>query len=290
MTPAKTIRILLALDGSAHASRAAQYVAQRAVRLTDTEVTVIHVIPGPPPPHAVSLGANETVTDIRLQLQAAGVPSALNVVQGTPATRIAEIAQKDGYDEIVIGSRGAGAIEGLALGSVAYKVIHLATCPVTVIPNPFGATELETEDDGATHRILLAVDGSRHATRAVDYVCGLRQTKVPVEVRLLNVQRSIASAQISRHIPRQAIESYLRDEGEAVIRPAAQALERAGIAFVPQVLIGHVAEGIVREALEAGCTRIVMGTRGMGTLAGMALGSTAMNVLHQSEIPVTLVK
>jgi nucleotide-binding universal stress UspA family protein len=291
MKNGKRYKYLLALDGSVHAKRAAQYLALRGIRLTKSDVTVIHVLEGAPLPDTVPFDADPTVTSIRLQMQAAGLPTSLCVVPGTPVAQIiADKAHRDGYDEIVMGSRGAGAIEGLTLGSVAYKVIHLAKVPVTVVPNPGDATELETKYDGSTHRILLAVDRSRHAARAVEYVCKLREASVPLEVHLLNVQRPIASGQVTRYISRETIEEFLREEGGLAISPAAQALKQAAIPFLPQVRMGPVAEGIVQEAKKTGCTRIVMGTRGLGTLAGMALGSSAMKVLHLSELPVTLVK
>jgi len=37
---------------------------------------------------------------------------------------------------IVLGSRGLSTLGGLLLGSVAHKILHLATCPVLVVRNP----------------------------------------------------------------------------------------------------------------------------------------------------------
>ena len=56
------------------------------------------------------------------------------------------------------------------------------------------------------------------------------------------------------------------------------------------VVAGHAAEKIVQVAREHQCTRIVMGTRGLGSIAGLMLGSVAYKVVHLSPIPVTLVK
>jgi nucleotide-binding universal stress UspA family protein len=46
----------------------------------------------------------------------------------------------------------------------------------------------------------------------------------------------------------------------------------------------------VRSAAEHGCNLIVMGTRGMNTLANMLLGSVSARVIHLSPVPVLLVK
>ncbi|MGZ8475826.1 MAG: universal stress protein [Candidatus Limnocylindria bacterium] len=56
-----------------------------------------------------------------------------DVVEGSPAVTITRAAESHEADEIIVGSRGVGRVRAL-LGSVAHDVIHLAQCPVTVIP------------------------------------------------------------------------------------------------------------------------------------------------------------
>jgi nucleotide-binding universal stress UspA family protein len=55
------------------------------------------------------------------------------LIGGPPARSVADVAKTRGADEIVIGTRGFGRVRAL-LGSVAHELIHLADCPVTVIP------------------------------------------------------------------------------------------------------------------------------------------------------------
>jgi nucleotide-binding universal stress UspA family protein len=45
-----------------------------------------------------------------------------------PARRILEYAEKENAGVIVMGSRGPSDIEGLPLGGVSHKVIHMAQC------------------------------------------------------------------------------------------------------------------------------------------------------------------
>lgn len=68
-------------------------------------------------------------------LDAAGLPYEAHVVVGPIARTIAEFADEQGCDQIIMGTHGVGALNGLfqALGSVANKVIHLAPMPVTVV-------------------------------------------------------------------------------------------------------------------------------------------------------------
>jgi nucleotide-binding universal stress UspA family protein len=53
---------------------------------------------------------------------------------GGPAHVIADAATKVGADLIVTGSRGHTALAGIMLGSVAQRLLHLAHCPVLVVP------------------------------------------------------------------------------------------------------------------------------------------------------------
>ena len=182
------------------------------------------------------------------------------------------------------------ALDSLALGSVAYKVAHLSPMPVTIVPNPLDTTELTLTEPDRKHRILLAVDGSQASAKAVGYVCALQGAGTPFDVRLLNVQIPIASGNVRRLVSQTIIDAYFHDEGMQALDAARKALQSAGIPFMGEVLVGHPGETIVREALQRGCTRIVIGTRGHGALASLILGCTALQVLHRSELPVTLVK
>jgi nucleotide-binding universal stress UspA family protein len=55
------------------------------------------------------------------------------LLAGHPAQAIANVAAARGADEVIVGSRGFGRARAL-LGSASHELIHLARCPVTVIP------------------------------------------------------------------------------------------------------------------------------------------------------------
>ncbi len=52
---------------------------------------------------------------------------------GQPAPEIADYARKNGIDLIVIGTHGRAGLQHAVLGSVAERVVQLATCPVTTV-------------------------------------------------------------------------------------------------------------------------------------------------------------
>lgn len=110
------------------------------------------------------------------------------------------------------------------------------------------------------------------------------------EVYLLNVQAPVMSGHITRIVTKAMIENHRREEGEKALREARRVLERAGVPFHAYVMAGRIAETIVHQADKLRCGEIVMGTRGMGSLANLVLGSVATKVVHLAKVPVTLVK
>ncbi|HEX6154498.1 MAG TPA: universal stress protein, partial [Burkholderiales bacterium] len=74
------------------------------------------------------------------------------------------------------------------------------------------------------------------------------------------------------------------------LEAAKKKLDAAGVSYHPHVLVGSVAEAIVKHAKDKRCDLIYIGTRGMSELGKALVGSTATKVLHISDVPVLLVK
>jgi nucleotide-binding universal stress UspA family protein len=296
MAAASPYKFVLAVDGSVHANRAVEYLVRSAAGLRSCEVHLVYALALriarllTPQQKDLLLQAGADTAAARRMLDDAGIAYHFHSELGNPADRIVDLARSEKCDEVIVGSRGMSALDNIALGSVAYKVVHLSPVPVTVVPNPFESSKLEAPFGNGVHRILLPVDGSEPAAKAVEYVCALRDARTPVEVRLLNVQIPIVSGNVRRFVSQDTIDAYCRAEGADALDAAKKALRSAGMAFCEDIQVGHAGEIIVREALQRGCTRIVMGTRGLGALANVMVGSTAIQVLHRSELPVTLVK
>jgi nucleotide-binding universal stress UspA family protein len=91
-------------------------------------------------------------------------------------------------------------------------------------------------------------------------------------------------------LSREDLSGYYEEEAEQALGPARQEIGKAGVAFHVEIRVGDAAETIVRYAREQHCSLIAMGTRGMGSVGNLLLGSVATKVIGLSEIPVLLVK
>jgi nucleotide-binding universal stress UspA family protein len=139
-------------------------------------------------------------------------------------------------------------------------------------------------------KILLPVDGSEHALRAARHLVAMLEGCASHQVLLLNVQAPIDAPEVRSHMPASEIEAMQETRGGDALAGARAVLDQAGIAYTPSVLIGPVAETIAEFAADQGCDKIVMGTRGLGAVGSMLLGSVTTKLLHLTSLPVTLVK
>jgi len=135
-------RILVAVDGSESAKKAFEksiYLAQKC----NSKLDVIHVVLD-----STYGGDSATTFELIDELKEKGmklleqcksqaiknnvlVETLLEL--GDHAQVIIDIANKNNYDLIIMGSRGMSAFKELLLGSVSFKVMHHARCPVMVV-------------------------------------------------------------------------------------------------------------------------------------------------------------
>ena len=141
-------------------------------------------------------------------------------------------------------------------------------------------------------KILLAVDGSKHSLAAVQ--CLIEHAdwyRSKPEVELVTVHAPLPRLpRMGLVVGKQQIQRYYEEEGETWLAAAKKKLGAAGIAYNAHILIGQIAESIVRHAEKTRCDLIFIGTHGRSAAGNMLLGSTATKVLHISSIPVLLVR
>lgn len=141
--------ILAACDGSVHSENALRKAVEMA-KLCSAKLLILTVyrhhsmieaslsmVQGPKhstPNEALEENAAEIADAARKLATDAGLGDVRAFVRsGQPARAIVEFAGKHEADLIVLGSRGAGSIDGYFLGSVSHKVTGLSTIPVLVV-------------------------------------------------------------------------------------------------------------------------------------------------------------
>lgn len=141
------------------------------------------------------------------------------------------------------------------------------------------------------HKILVPVDGSENALRAVDHVIQLAKEVGPLNVVVVNVQEPpMIYGEVQVYMSKQEAERYRVMASERALAETASRLKAAGIEHTVAALEGEIAPTIARYAEQCGCDSIVMGTRGMSALANIIMGSVANKLIHLTKLPVTLVK
>ena len=140
-------------------------------------------------------------------------------------------------------------------------------------------------------KILIAVDGSEHADRAIEAVGKMSRSSLELEATLLCVSPEpifyggYTAATIAQ------IEEDQKKQQTAVLAKALVHAKAQGLKLCePARAHGVIANEIVRIAKDRQVDQIAMGTRGMGAVGNMVLGSVAQRVLHQSPVPVLLAK
>jgi nucleotide-binding universal stress UspA family protein len=140
-------------------------------------------------------------------------------------------------------------------------------------------------------KILLPVDGSEASLRAVDYVIALGvRLREPAELHVITVHPPVPYANVASTVGQDTLNRFYREEGEAALVKARERLDAAQVKYQPHIMVGDPAEVINRFASERQIDQIVMGTRGMGAVSNLLLGSVASKVIHLAAVPVTLIR
>jgi nucleotide-binding universal stress UspA family protein len=157
-------------------------------------------------------------------------------------------------------------------------------------------------------KILIALDSSAGAWRAVEYVAKTFGKTPGVQVTLFHVLSSLPPAfwddghilqEKEREVRQRLVAGWEREQEknwQGLVRKAHQHLTDAGLAkeavadrFKPKYF--DVAEDIITEAEAEGCDTVIMGRRGLGTAKSLLLGSVTRKVVDGAKgFAVTIVE
>jgi nucleotide-binding universal stress UspA family protein len=140
-------------------------------------------------------------------------------------------------------------------------------------------------------KILIAVDGSAHTQKALDYLAKHRGMFLDGnELVVVHVCVGVPG-HVTRHLSKEIVQDYYAEETAKVIEPVKAALVNAGITgYTVDQRHGHAAEEILKAANACGAELIVMGTHGHGLFGRALMGSVATKVVAETDISVLLVQ
>jgi nucleotide-binding universal stress UspA family protein len=217
--------------------------------------------------------------------RASDVKVEISLRKGTAVQEILAQAKTSRADLIVIGSHGRGGVQRLVLGSVAERVLRLATCPVLTVRR---GVRLVRRSRSPFETILCPTDFSAAANKAVAYAKRLAQEADAKLILMTAVESpfgdevtSGAVAELQKSIASNASDALTR----LLPRPASNGPRAQAI-----VAVGKASAAIVKVARARSVDLIVMGVSGRGALDVAILGSTTHHVIREGAWPVLTVR
>jgi nucleotide-binding universal stress UspA family protein len=195
------------------------------------------------------------------------------IVEGHPAQLLVDLAKE--ADLLVVGSRGRGRLGGLVLGSISQHCVERASCPTAVVMA-----------DAPIKRIVVGVDGSQSAQAALAWAV---QEAAVTGACVDAVCAYIYTIALSHHALSQVpFDERLRQDAWRVVDEAISGLaDTRGVTINPIVCEGQPADVLVACATDADL--VVLGTRGLGSLKGLLLGSVTRRVMTRVACPIVVV-
>jgi nucleotide-binding universal stress UspA family protein len=141
------------------------------------------------------------------------------------------------------------------------------------------------------HRILVAIDGSEHAQRALSEAIDLAKL-AHAKLTVISVHQRpstlLVGGPVVPPIDLAGLEAAVEREHEQLLGRAIEQVPQE-VSVVKVLAEGPPAPAIVAQARKDDSDLIVLGSRGRGEMASMLLGSVSHQVLQRSGVPVLIV-
>ncbi len=165
-------------------------------------------------------------------------------------------------DVVVLGRRGEAAeFASDHLGANVDRIVRSSSKPCLVTPKAFAPIE----------RMLLAYDGSPTGQRILNFLVDNAEGFRGIEIHLLTVAKSDADAKRSQSLSE-----------------AQQKLQQAGLTLTASSLAGDPEQVIAQYVAQHQISLLVMGAYGHRRIRHLVIGSTTVQILRSSKIPVLL--
>lgn len=300
MTKPRGDRVLVAIDGSERSLQTVAYITQ-APFFRGMEIHLLHVFCSVPDsfwdmerePSSIKVSAHVRAWESQkykeieghmmqckdILLSADFNPKHIKVTIQKRKQGIARdiiIESKNGYRAVVLRRRGMTKLPGLIMGSVAYKLLdHIHSVPLILAGKK-----------PANNRILLAIDGSANAMRALEFVSRMLAGQ-DYKVTLVNVLRKVPAHKNentendhAKELPKEARLSIQHILYDASAQLQAAGFDKKNI-HIETITNAHSRAGaIVDLAEQLDISTIVMGRKGISRVQEFMMGRVSNKVLH----------
>ena len=209
-----------------------------------------------------------------------GLVSGAHLLEGRAAEEILDLAGQMGADFVVLGSRGLGPVGRIALGSVSEAVIHHSRWPVLVLRGG--------EDAWPPERVIFGDDGSEAARAAGDLgasLCGRHSARALVLHAYPRLPEVDAEG---RGFDPRIVDDELRRAFSALLERSRELESRLGSRPKNRLVVAEAASSLLEAAEEDAPERtlLAVGSRDLGVIRRMRLGSVSTKVVHAAKGPV----
>ncbi|MFC6964261.1 universal stress protein [Halocatena marina] len=291
--------IVIAVDGSDEARRAAQY-GLRLAQVFDATVDVLSVVERkalwltetPDEKTQLREQGENALTEVGEIASELGYPISTELTEGKPTVQISENADEQDSDLIVLGRQGLTGLGRRLLGGVTEQVLSRSDVPVLVVPDidHKGKTEIDYS------RVLITTDGSKNAEVAIPH--GIEITRrYDSNVHVLNVVDLQAAGGVfnAGGLEKEFIER-LDARGQEAVDSVADKIEESDSDLTVKTAVKQMASfertaaGVCEYVEENKIDFIIMGSHGRSNLERQLLGSVASTVLRTVDVPVLVIK
>ncbi|MEN6517335.1 MAG: universal stress protein [Methanospirillum sp.] len=137
--------------------------------------------------------------------------------------------------------------------------------------------------------LLLATDGSENARRATEYAIELA---AGLSLSFILVVHVVGKAPSEAELVRAGLDVHalLEEEARRAVKPTLDLLDAAKVPYSLRAALGDPAAVILGIAEKESADLLVLGSRGLGALSGLVMGSVSQKLVHLAPCPVLIVK
>lgn len=209
---------------------------------------------------------------------------------GIPWEEISDIAEKEDFSLIYMGSHGSRLLKRVFLGSVTENVLHHSTKPLLIhkFRNRTGSDydpDYETTENNLFKKILYATDFSENSKKCIPYIDSI-SPHVNEELIMLHIQ----DLRTLKYVSEEKISQFNKIDYER-FDALKEHFQNMGYTNIKSLIkTGQSIIEILDIINQLKPTLVIMGAKGKTNLKEMLLGSVTEIIVHKSKSPILIVR